>query len=53
MIGMKLDMNHYIQDIDLHHKYQKIPKENLLHERAQAKLQEIEIARAHSPGYSS
>ena len=50
---MKFDMNHHIQDIDLHPKNQKIPMENLLPERAQAKLQEIEIACAHSPGYGS
>ena len=34
-------------------KNEKIPKENVLPERARAKFQQIEIARAHSTGYSS
>ena len=46
-------MNHHIQDIDLHPKNEKIPKENVLPERAQAKFQQIVIARAHFTGYSS
>ena len=52
-IVIKFDINHHIQDIDLHPKNEKIPKENVLPERAQAKFQKIEIARAHSTGNSS
>ena len=49
----EIDMNH-IQDIDLHpQKRKKNLKENVLPERARAKFQQIEIAHAHSPGYSS
>ena len=50
---MEFDMNHHMQDIDLHPKNEKIPKENVLPERARAKFQQIEIGHAHSPGYSS
>ena len=52
-IFTKFGVKSHIYDIDLHPKNQKIPIENLLPERAQAELQEIEITRAHSTGYSS
>ena len=39
---MEFDMNHHMQDIDLHPKNEKIPKENGLPERAQVKFQQIE-----------